>query len=399
MSSEKENIDHCRNSYNDDIESRLKNLLVPELTGLKRGPSTNSKNKGLDERQISDCYKNHSHQIFPKTSHYPLLSTKIDNYIKFFHDVKNIHESCADNVSGTISERVSMLHKNNRDYWAVAICTSNGQRQCYGTERISFPLQESAHPINYCLATEQYDTATVHDHIGFNPSNRCAGQEIFSAPYNPFTETGSLLVNALLCPVTAPADRFNELMKLWQQLVGGSSLGYSNSIYLSNKTSANSAHAGGYLMKEAGIFPDNINVTDAVDFLIQNHSMTVTTEQLAVAAATLANGGLCPLSGENVFSVETVRNCLSIMVNCGLGQYSGEFAFRFGLPAKSSVSGSIMISIPNTMGICLYSPRLNDNGHSARGIEFIQKFCNKYFVHTLHTLGVNKKKPRRHSIV
>ena len=71
---------------------------------------------------------------------------------------------------------------------------------------------------------------------------------------------------------------------------------------------------------------------------------------------------VCPTTRKRVLKPESVRNVLSLMLSCGLYNYSGDFAFKVGLPAKSGVSGALVLVIPNVMGVCLWSPPLDDMG-------------------------------------
>jgi len=121
---------------------------------------------------------------------------------------------------------------------------------------------------------------------------------------------------------------------------------------------------------------------------------------LAIAAASLANAGVCPLTEDPVFSATTVQSCLSLMSSCGMYDFSGEFAFTIGLPAKSGVSGALMLVIPGLMGICIWSPRLDEHGNSVRGIEFCRKLVAAYNVHVFDSLTTGrgrtaKRDPRR----
>ena len=106
----------------------------------------------------------------------------------------------------------------------------------------------------------------------------------------------------------------------------------------------------------------------------------------AVIAATLANAGVCPLTSKQVVSTDAVKDCLTLMYGCGMYDYSGQFSFEVGLPAKSGVSGCILLVIPNKMGICIWSPPLDEQGNSYKGIEFCKRFSKEMDLHIFHIL-------------
>ena len=127
-------------------------------------------------------------------------------------------------------------------------------------------------------------------------------------------------------------------------------------------------------MKPVG-FPENTEINDILEFYFQCCSIELNCYSLSIVASTFANGGICPITNEKVLEPETVRHCLSLMYSCGMYDYSGEFAFTIGLPAKSGVAGAIMIVIPGIMGICVWSPNLDSHGNSVRGVDFCKQLC------------------------
>src|SRR5262249_8036855 len=137
---------------------------------------------------------------------------------------------------------------------------------------------------------------------------------------------------------------------------------------------------------------------ETLELYFQSCSIEVDAAMVSVVAATLANGGVSPTLGGHVFSTSTVQRCLSLMSSCGMYDYSGEFAFEIGLPAKSGVSGALMIVIPKVMGICVWSPRLDRNGNSVRGIEFCRELVSRYNFHVCDGLvdreNTGKRDPR-----
>ena len=102
---------------------------------------------------------------------------------------------------------------------------------------------------------------------------------------------------------------------------------------------------------------------------------------MAVVAATLANGGVCPTTGHRVIDSRIVRNTLSLMLSCGMYDYSGEYAFTVGLPAKSGVSGGLMIVVPGIGGFGLWSPPLDRQGNPVRGIEVSRLLVESFPFH------------------
>ena len=164
------------------------------------------------------------------------------------------------------------------------------------------------------------------------------------------------------------SQRFSNTVESWQKLCGGRQITFDNTVFLSERNNNDTNTALAYLMKSKNAFPEGTDIDDVVEFYTQCCSQESDTDTLSIIAATLANGGICPLNGERVLSSYTVKSCLSLMNCCGMNDYSGQFAYQVGIPAKSGVSGGIMVIIPGKMGICTYSPLLDKNSNSVRGV-------------------------------
>ncbi len=142
----------------------------------------------------------------------------------------------------------------------------------------------------------------------------------------------------------------------------------------------------GYMMKAAGVLlhgDDAVDheLRDALEVYFSACSLEFTTRELATAAATLANNGVCPITQERVLDENTVRNCLTMMQMCGMYDGSGEFSLKIGLPAKSGVGGAVFLVVPRLMGICVWSPRLDAIGNSVRGVEMAERMAQTFRLH------------------
>jgi len=179
-------------------------------------------------------------------------------------------------------------------------------------------------------------------------------------------------------------------------MAGNKKIGFDMAVYLSEMNTGDRNFALNYFLNDSKAFPENTNLKETIELYFQCCSMLVDVDTMSIIAATFANGGICPLTGEKVLSPDTVKYCLSLMASCGMYNYTGKFAFKVGLPAKSGVGGGLMAIIPNVMGICTFSPLLDEYGNSIRGVEFLTKLTKKFNFHNFDSLGnTSKKDPRK----
>lgn len=222
-------------------------------------------------------------------------------------------------------------------------------------------------------------------------------------PHNPLINSGAIMSCALITTqFSTETEYFNYVIDKYKKLSGGVEPTFSNSTYLSERATADRNFCLGYMMKEKNVFPksEKFDLIRSLEFYFMCCSLEWTSANMSVVAATLANGGINPLTGEEVFQPEHVRNCLSLMYSCGMYDYSGRFAFQIGFPAKSGVAGALMIVVPNVMGICTWSPRLDKLGNSVRGISICTSLGQRFNFHNfdgsveLYAGKLKKSNPR-----
>lgn len=325
----------------------------------------------------------------------------IPEFGPFADDVRGVFQEAAQNKQGRVAEYIPQLGRVDPEQFGLAVCTVDGQRISEGEANTPFCMQSVSKPLNYCMALEEWGESRVHKHMGCEPSGVSFNELALNrdgVPHNPMINAGGIMSCALIKKAEPFSDRFDHVVQTWKRLAGGERPGFSNSTYLSERATADRNFALGYSMREHRAFPKNTDLIECLEFYFQCCSLEMTADMLAVVAATLANGGLCPLTGEQVFRPQTVQSCLSLMLSCGLYDYSGEWAFRIGLPAKSGVSGVVLTVVPNVLGICTWSPRLDLHGNSVRGIAFCEKLVERFNFHVYDGLGTgaaHKIDPRR----
>jgi glutaminase len=126
----------------------------------------------------------------------------------------------------------------------------------------------------------------------------------------------------------------------------------------------------------------------ALDVYFKQCSILITCRDLAMMGATLANMGQNPVTGDPVFDIRCVKDMLSVMFTCGMYDYSGQWAYRVGVPAKSGVAGGVLSVVNRQLGIATFSPRLDSHGNSCRGIEVSVEMAATLGLHVFDCLNV-----------
>lgn len=323
----------------------------------------------------------------------------IPDFPAFTADLSQLFEHCRANRGGEVATYIPQLARVHPEKYALSVCTIDGQRFSQGDVSDRFCLQSTCKPINYALALESQGEQVVHKHVGREPSGREFNELSLNKdnlPHNPMINAGAIMCCSLLNPEQTPADRFDYVLNTWERLACERP-NFNNSVYLSERRTADRNFALAYFMRENNAFPKGVDILNVLEFYFQCCSIELTAEGMAIAAATLANAGVNPVTEERIFTPKTVQNCLSLMYSCGMYDFSGEFAFKIGLPAKSGVSGALMVVVPNVAGFCIWSPRLDRHGNSVRGVQFCERLVETYNFHNYDSLVAehNKKDPRR----
>jgi glutaminase len=154
----------------------------------------------------------------------------------------------------------------------------------------------------------------------------------------------------------------------------------------SESLTGNRNRAIAYLMRNFDVIDEHVN--EALQQYFAQCSLLVNCQDVAMMAATLANMGSNPVTGNQVFDFQYIKYVLTVMFTCGLYDYAGGWAYEVGLPAKSGVAGGIFGVVNRQLGISVYSPKLDPQGNSVRGIMVCKELASHFGLHAFEFTNV-----------
>ena len=280
---------------------------------------------------------------------------------------------------GNVADYIPELKKVDPNKIAISVIEDDKYISVGDCEQ-KFSSQSIIKVILYSLALENYRMDVLKQYVGVKPSAKPFNSVIElelsekSIPINPFINAGAIVVVALLHGIYGDKT-FDAILKKASEFLA-TDLTYSKEIAESEKASSFANRTLIYLMLSRGILSKNTNVEEVLDTYFKACSILTTTKDLAHMSYCLSNGGKS-LNGNRIVTEKEARILRALMATCGTYDYSGDFAIRVGLPAKSGVGGGIVTASEDKYGLAVYSPALDSHGNSYCGVRMLEYLSEK----------------------
>ena len=292
-----------------------------------------------------------------------------------------LHAKYKGDLSGALASYIPELTKADPASFGIVIATADGHTYSVGQSDTKFTIQSISKPFVYGLALEDHGQAHVLTKVGVEPTgeafNSIVMDEANNRPFNPMVNAGAIATTSLV-KGNGEAERWGRIISMFERYCGHK-LDVDNDVFQSERATGHRNRAIAFLQLNSNMISEP--VTEHLDLYFRQCSVLVTAGDLAMMAATLANDGVNPVTRERAISSANVKTVLSVMASCGMYDYSGEWVYRVGLPAKSGVGGGIIAVLPGQFGIGVFSPLLDAHGNSHRGIEVCKEISNRFYLH------------------
>ena len=293
----------------------------------------------------------------------------------------DLHARHARNAAGEVADYIPELTHADPEWFGICIATRDGIVYEVGDTEQPFTIQSVSKPFTYGLALADRGEEAVLAKIGVEPSgdafNAISLRPQTGAPMNPLINAGAIAACGLVRG-DGVDGRIARILETFGRFAGRA-LDVDERVYASESATGHRNRAIGWMLRTFGVLPDE--PTPTLETYFRQCAIRVTCRDLAIMGATLANGGVNPVTGERALDAAFVDNVLSVMATCGMYDFSGEWLYQTGLPAKSGVGGGILAVQPARLGIGVFSPRLDEHGNSVRGIAVCRELAADLGLH------------------
>lgn len=295
-------------------------------------------------------------------------------------------QSVAADRTGVLANYIPELAEVDPERLGASIAMVDGELYASGDTDALFTIQSISKPFVYALALADRGFEKVLDKVGVEPSgepfNEISLEDSSGRPLNPMINAGAITTHSLVGTETMnPAERMERVIS-GLSAFAGRSLDVDEAVYSSEIEHAHRNLAIAHMLRSHDILTEN--PTGVVEGYTRQCSLLVTVQDLAMMAATLANYGIQPVTGEQVVPKTVVRQVLSVMFTCGMYNAAGDWATQVGIPAKSGVGGGIIGAVPGQLGLATFSPRLDVHGNSVRGVSLFERFSSDMGMHVMN---------------
>lgn len=262
------------------------------------------------------------------------------------------------------------------DLFALTVTLPDGEVFSYGDDAYVFGIESVSKVATAILAMKQWSPEMVLRKIGADATG-LPHSSILSIlienghPSTPLVNAGAISACSMVKPLGNPVGKWKAIVDNMEALFG-SEPSLLDELYRSESDTNYRNRSITWLLKKYDRLYDDPMMS--LDLYTRQCSLGVTCRQLSAMAATIANEGVNPLTGQTAFPQEISPKIVSMMASVGFYEHTGDWMFSSGLPAKTGVGGGIVGVLPGLLGIAAFSPRLDQAGNSVRAQAAIKQF-------------------------
>jgi glutaminase A len=303
---------------------------------------------------------------------------KIDSSL--LKDVVNqAYEKYKDNKEGKNADYIPYLANIPSNLFGISICTTEGEIITTGDTEYKFGIESVSKVHTAILYLRQHGCQDLLEKIGADATG-LPFNSIFAIllendhPSTPLVNAGAITACSGIDPIGISATKWSAIFNNMSDLCG-SDPELIDELYNSESATNFNNRSIAWLLKQYNRIYDDPEIS--LDLYTRQCSLGVTSTQLAISGATIANNGVNPITKQNIFNKEITPKIVSLIASVGFYQNSGDWMYESGIPAKSGVGGGIMGIMPGLFGICAFSPPLDDAGNSIKAQLAIKYIMNK----------------------
>ena len=289
------------------------------------------------------------------------------------------YEQVKGNTDGKNADYIPYLANIDKNLFGISICLLNGQKITIGDYNYRFGIESVSKVHTAILVLRQYGAQKILDMIGADATGLPFNSIIAillenDHPSTPLVNAGAISACSMVQPVGEATQKWNAIVENITDLCGDAPQ-LIDELYKSESATNFNNRSIAWLLKNYNRIYDDPDMS--LDLYTRQCSLGVTAEMLSVAAGTIANHGVNPVTNKQVFEAELTPKITSMIASVGFYEHTGDWMYTSGIPAKTGVGGGVMGVLPGVFGVSAFAPPLDGSGNSVKAQLAIKYIMNK----------------------
>ena len=293
--------------------------------------------------------------------------------------VEDAYAECKSLSGGANANYIPYLANIDSNLFGVSVTLLDGTTIEYGDTAYKFGIESVSKVLTAILVLRQYGARTLLEKIGADATG-LPFNSIFAIllendhPSTPLVNAGAITACSMVQPVGDSQAKWTAIMNNFTDLCGSEAT-VIDELYKSESATNFNNRAIAWLLKNYNRIYDDVDMS--LDLYTRQCSVGITATQLSACAATIANGGLNPVTGKQVFARELAPKITTLIASVGFYQNTGDWLYTSGIPAKSGVGGGVLGVLPGVLGVAAFAPPLDEAGNSVKAQAVVKNVMQR----------------------